>query len=142
MEFLPTLTSLANLAHIYKGFNQNPGEDRVVFDQNGVYLGIATRRTNTQITPLSYWVTRYHWGAPTNGYGQWDSPWINTERGFRYSGTPPDGIDGYERPARWNIPSNQRAAWYVKRAISPPFQPLEHLPRLTPGFQGEEQPQR
>ncbi|POS70848.1 hypothetical protein DHEL01_v210759 [Diaporthe helianthi] len=90
----------------YTGHNQNPGEDRVVFNQDGVYLGVITRRPGPG-------GGGYRWCPPSNVQGNWVARWIGEPRGWDYTGVPPeDGQYNYRAPSNWNVASSQRDWWF------------------------------
>ncbi|KAG8158544.1 hypothetical protein KVR01_011666 [Diaporthe batatas] len=94
----------------YTGHNQNPGDDRVVFNADGVYLGVITRR------PTVFSLTSgggYRWCPPSNVRGQWVAQWIGGTRGWDYTGVPGDGAElHYVAPNRWNVADSQRSWWW------------------------------
>lgn len=134
-------------AGIWNGHNQNPGDDRVVFNQDGVYLGVLTRRTDaaslsrtgsaqyryvldnvsllnpTLVLSSDTFLPLCRWCAATNNVGVWASVWMGSNRGWDYPGQPPDGEgagdEAYQRPDRWLTAATQRTLWYKVRIQTP-----------------------
>ncbi|KAK7740968.1 hypothetical protein SLS53_005031 [Cytospora paraplurivora] len=103
------------------GFGQAPGFDRVVFNQNGIYLGVITRRWDfgTAAAGADLVADRdartWRWCAAVDEAGAPVAQLRPEPLGWNWPGQPPllgiaDPL-GYVHPGQWRDPALMRLGW-------------------------------
>ncbi|ROW09266.1 hypothetical protein VPNG_05874 [Cytospora leucostoma] len=110
------------------GFGQAPGFDRVVFNQNGIYLGVVTRRWDFPLPGDDIVADRdaltWRWCAAVDWWGAPIAQLRPDPLGWNYPGQPPllgiaDPL-GYANPGVWRDPSLMRLVWSAANPGIPP----------------------